>query len=163
MHKTWRLYARWTKSVTKDKYCKIPLTWGLYVRMLSRFSRVRLFGTPWTVAHQTPLSVGFFRQEYWSGLPCPPPGDVSDPGIKPTSLMSPALASRFFTSSATWEAPYEITRGVTFRDRKQVVVAVGWGAERAGASCLMGRVTVWEDRKVWSWMMLMAIEQCECT
>ena len=59
---------------------------------------------PGTVAHQTPLSVGFSRQEYWSGLPCPPPGDLPDPGIKPTSLMSPALAGVFFTASATWEA-----------------------------------------------------------
>ena len=46
----------------------------------------------------------FSRQEYWSGLPCPPPGNLPNPGIKPTSLMSPALASGFFTTSATWEA-----------------------------------------------------------
>ena len=52
-------------------------------------SHVRLFATPWTVAHQAPLSMGFSRQEYWSGLPCPP-GDFPDPGIEPTSL---ALAS----------------------------------------------------------------------
>ena len=49
--------------------------------------------------------MGFSRQEYWSGLPFPPPGDLPDPGIEPTSLMSPALAGRFFTTSATWEAP----------------------------------------------------------
>ena len=72
--------------------------------MLSRFSRVLLFVTPWTVAHQFPLSVGFSRQKYWSGLPCPPPRDLPDPGIKPTSLMSPALASSLFTTSATWKA-----------------------------------------------------------
>ena len=53
--------------------------------------------TPWTVAHQAPLSMGFSRQEYWSGLPCPPPGDLPNPGIEPASLMSPALAGRFFT------------------------------------------------------------------
>ena len=58
----------------------------------------------WTAAHQAPLSMGFSRQEYWSGLPCFPPGDLPNPGIKPTSLMSPALAGRFFTTSATWEA-----------------------------------------------------------
>ena len=62
----------------------------------------RLFGIPWTVAHQTPLSIGFSRQEYWSGLPCPPLGDLLDPGIKPSSLVSSALADRFFTTSATW-------------------------------------------------------------
>ena len=60
--------------------------------------------TLWTVAHQAPLSMGFSRQEYWSGLPCPPPGDLPHPGIEPASLMSPALADRFFTTSATWEA-----------------------------------------------------------
>ena len=53
---------------------------------------------------QAPLSVGFFGQEYWSGLPFPPPGDLSDPGIELLSLLSPALAGGFFTSSTTWEA-----------------------------------------------------------
>ena len=56
------------------------------------------FGTPWTVAYQAPLSVGFCRQEYWSGLLFPPPGDLPDPGIKLLSLMSPALADRLFTT-----------------------------------------------------------------
>ena len=54
-------------------------------------SHVRLFATLWTMAHQAPLSKGFSRQEYGSGLPCPPPGDLPDPGIEPTSLTSPAL------------------------------------------------------------------------
>ena len=49
---------------------------------------------PWTVAHQAPLSMGFSRQEYWSGLPCPPPGDLLDPGMEPASLVSPAVADR---------------------------------------------------------------------
>ena len=56
-----------------------------------------------TVAHQAPLSMGFSRQEYWSGLPCPSPGDLPDPGIEPVSLTSPALAGGFFTTSTTWE------------------------------------------------------------
>ena len=60
--------------------------------------------TPWTVARQAPLSMGFSRQEHWSGLPGPPPGHLPDPGIEPTSLMSPALAVRVFTTSASWEA-----------------------------------------------------------
>ena len=59
----------------------------------------------WAVACQTPLSMGFSKQEYWSALPCPPPGDLPNPGIEPESLKSPALANRFFTTSATWEAP----------------------------------------------------------
>ena len=67
-------------------------------------SRVQLFGTPWTVARQAPLSMGFFKQEYWSGLPFPSPGDLPDLGIKPASFASPALAGRFFTTSTTWEA-----------------------------------------------------------
>ena len=69
-------------------------------------SRVQLFATPWTVAYQSPQSMEFSRQEYWSVLPCPPPGDLPNPGIKPTSLMSPALAGEFFTTRAScvaWE------------------------------------------------------------
>ena len=79
--------------------------WGMHAYMLSLFSCVQLFATLWTVACQAPLSMGFSRQEYWSGLPCPPPGDLPDQGIEPLSLTSPVLASRFFTASATWEAP----------------------------------------------------------
>ena len=70
----------------------------------SHFSRVQLFTTLWTVAHQAPLSMGFSRQEYWNGLPCPPPGDLPNLGIKLMSFMSPALAGRIFTTSTTWEA-----------------------------------------------------------
>ena len=60
----------------------------LYMWVLSRFSRVQLFATPCTVAHQAPLLIGFSRQEYWSGLPCPPPGDLPDTGIELVSPMS---------------------------------------------------------------------------
>ena len=67
-------------------------------------SHVWLFATPWTVARQVRLSMGFFRQEYWNGLSFPTPGDLPDPGIEPTSLMSPALAGGFFTTSTTQEA-----------------------------------------------------------
>ena len=68
-------------------------------------SRVWLFVTPWTVAHQAPPSMGFSRQEYWSGLPLPPPGDLPIPGVEPKSLTSPALAGSFFITSTTWVAP----------------------------------------------------------
>ena len=71
--------------------------------VLTCFSHVQLFATPWTIACQAPLSMGFSRQEYWSGLPFPSPGDFPNPGIKPASRMSPALAGRFFTTSDTWE------------------------------------------------------------
>ena len=76
----------------------------VHVYVLSRFSRVHLFVTLWTVAFQAPLSMGFSKQEHWSGLPCPPPGDLPNPGMEPPSLMSPALADRFFTTTVTWEA-----------------------------------------------------------
>ena len=68
------------------------------------FSHVQLFVTSGTIARQAPLSMGFSRQEYRTGSPYPPPGDRPNPGIKPVSLMSPALAGGFFTTSATWEA-----------------------------------------------------------
>ena len=58
--------------------------------------------TPWAAAYQTPLSMGFSRQEYWSGLPYPPPGDPPHPGVKTVSPMSPLLASGFFTTCANW-------------------------------------------------------------
>ena len=60
--------------------------------------------TPWTIVCQAPLSMGFSRQEHWSGLPCPPSEDLPDPGIKLMSLRSPALAGWFFTTSTTLEA-----------------------------------------------------------
>ena len=69
--------------------------------VLRRFSRVRLFVTLWTVAHQIHLSMGFSMQEYWSGLPCPPPGDLPNPGIKPLARASPA----FQAGSLPTEAP----------------------------------------------------------
>ena len=54
---------------------------SMHACVLSHFSHVWLFETPWTVAHQAPWSMGFSRQKYWSGLPCPPPGDLPDPGL----------------------------------------------------------------------------------
>ena len=72
--------------------------------MLNCFSRVRLWGILWTVTWQVPLSMGLSKQEYWSRLPCPLPGDRLNPGIEPASLLSPALAGRFLTTSATWDA-----------------------------------------------------------
>ena len=73
---------------------------GLVHCEVKSLSPVRLFATPWTVAHQAPLSMGFSRHEYWSGLPFPPPGDLPDPGIRLSSLMRLALAGGFLTTSA---------------------------------------------------------------
>ena len=78
------------------------LNYIIYVQ--SHFSCVQLFATLWTVARKSPLSMGFSRQEYWSGLWCPPPGDLPDPGIEPVSLRSPTLGGRVFIISATWKA-----------------------------------------------------------
>ena len=74
---------------------------------------------------QAPVSMGFSRQEYWTELPYPSPGDLPDPGNEPTSLMSPALAGEFFTTSTPWEAHVEIHIDVTislyviFRPKKE--------------------------------------------
>ena len=88
---------------------KIPLlnTKKNRALVLSSFSPTQLFATLWNVAHMAPLSMGFSRQEHWSGLPCPLPGDLPDPGIKPSSLMSPALADGFFTTNVTWEIEFK--------------------------------------------------------
>ena len=77
---------------------------GKHACVLSCFCYVWLFVTLWTIAHQSPLSMGFSRHEYWSGLPCSPLGYQLNPGIEPASLKSPALAGEFFTTHTTWEA-----------------------------------------------------------
>ena len=92
----WRWYPRKFHTTWSHEMPESPV----HACMLSCFSHVWLFVTPWTVASQAPLSMGFSRQEYWSGLPCPPPGDLLDSGIEPASLASPALADGCFT---TWE------------------------------------------------------------
>ena len=95
---------------------EVKITWECYVLKITRWrhsgehpsllidtcaqslSRIRLFVTLWTVAHQAPLSMGFSSQGYWSELSFPSLGDLPDPRIEPTSLMSPALAGSFFTT-----------------------------------------------------------------
>ena len=83
----------------------------MHVCMLSPSSHVGLLETQRAVALQVSLSMGLSRQEYWSGLPCPSPGDLPNPGIEPASLylISPALAGRPFTNSTTWEAQVKYT------------------------------------------------------
>jgi len=83
--------------------------------VLSHLSHLWLFATLWTVACQAPLSMEFFREEYWSVLPCPPPGDLPNPGIEPVSLKSPALVGGFFTTSATWEAQIHSTYALVIK------------------------------------------------
>ena len=91
-----------------EKKCVIVFIWSCIsvnkdLFVLSRFSRVWLFVIPWTAAHQTPLTMEFSRQEYWSGLPFPTPGDLPNLGIEPAFLTSPALSGGFFITSTTWE------------------------------------------------------------
>ena len=68
--------------------------------------------------------MGSSRQEYWSGLPCPPPGDRPDPGIESTSLISPALAGGFFTTSATWEVPILVFGTIKFKKNGQGLISI---------------------------------------
>ena len=93
--------------IYSSMYMSIPISSSTFVYgsvccMLS--SALCDSATLWTVSHQALQSMGFSRQEYWSGLPRPPPGDLPDPGIEPVSVTSLALADEFFTTSATWEA-----------------------------------------------------------
>ena len=91
--------ARMHKWATGSEAPEVP--W-MPTHTLSHFSHVQLCVSPWTVARQAPLSVRFSKQDHWSGLPFPSPGDLRDPGTEPVSLTSPALAGRFFTTSAAW-------------------------------------------------------------
>ena len=91
----WLVHFQYNMRNTVNGYHIMNMTPGhtFSVRMLSKcvLSHVQLFATPWTAARQAPLSMGFSRQEYWSGLPFPSPGDLPDPGIEPESLASLAL------------------------------------------------------------------------
>ena len=98
------IYIYSPSSLGFTHHILIPVS--VSVCVLSCSSPVRPFATPGTVAHQAPLSMGFSRQEHWSGAPCRPPGDLADSGMEPASLTSPALGSGFFTTSAPWEAQY---------------------------------------------------------
>ena len=122
--------------------------------MLSLFIHVWLFETLWTVAFQASLSMGFSRQEYWSGLPSPPTGDLPHPGIKPMSLTSPALTSGFFTTSATWEIQWphkSSTEMLSWRFpvcEEQVLKECGVHIEVVAIACCFCGFRM---LKVWSW------------
>jgi len=99
-----------------------------------RFSCVHFFVTLWPVALQAPLSLAFSRQEQWSGLPCPLPGDPSNPGMEPASLMSPVLVGRFFITSATWEAPVKVISSVQSLSLVRLFVTPWTAARQASLS-----------------------------
>ena len=98
---------------------------------LSRFIWVRLFVTLWAIAHQIPLSMRFSRQEYWSGLLCPLPGDLPHPGIELASLTSPAWVGGFFTTSTTWESWSSFPKSPF-----SLEVHILWTGKTYGLSCL---------------------------
>ena len=106
-------YKHWVKNVTLCSNMNrntVALKFQLNAELaLSRFSCVWLFVTPWSIGCQALLSMGFSRQEYWSGLPCPPPGDFPDQGSNWSLLLSPELAGKFSTISSTWQAQYNAT------------------------------------------------------
>ena len=89
--------------------------------MLSRFCGLPLFVMLWTVAHRIPLPMGFSKQEYFIGLPCPPPGDLLNPGIESASLMSPAFSGGFFTTNTIREALHLYIYPLLFRFFPQIV------------------------------------------
>ena len=105
--------------------------------LLSRFSCVWLCGTLWTVAHQAPVSMGFPRQAYWSGLPCSPPGDLPDLGIEPAPFMSPALAGRLFTNSTIKEALVKVGKLFAFSLWNRAVVLLSITVAAVAATIIM--------------------------
>ena len=88
-------------------------------------SHVQLFATSWTAAHQAPLFMEFARQEYWSALPVPSPGDLPGPGIKPASHASPALAGRFFTTEPPGKA--HMTDTVSYNQLLSYAISLSQG------------------------------------
>ena len=96
--------------------------------VLSCFSRVRLFVTPWTVAHEAPLSMGFPRQEYWSGLPFPSPGDLPDPGMEPTSPVAPALQANSLPLGPLESSLHRLSHLILIRKEKLLLsLFYRWG------------------------------------
>ena len=96
------------------------------------------------VARQAPLSMGFSRQEYWSGFPCPSPGNLADPGIERMSFKSPSLADGFFITSATWEAQFSVAKAELTQQKSRshgatfvaAAKAPQKGGNRASSFCL---------------------------
>ena len=109
--------------------------------------------TPRTVAHQVPLSTGFSSQEHWSGLPCPPPGDLPDPGIKPASLPSPALAGGPLTTSATrGEVLQELAHAATETEKSRHLLSVSWrpGVTHSDSKGLRPGALMSKSRRRWT-------------
>ena len=103
------------------------------------------FVTLWTVAGQTPLSMGSSRQEYWSGLPCTLPRDHPDPKMEPMSLMSPALAGGLFTTSTTWEV---LKMCIAFRKKNAFVnIKINFCVSGFSYQLISHKVSSWDRLK----------------
>ena len=102
--------------------------------------------TQWTVTHQVPLSIRFSRQEYWNGLPFPPPGELPNPGTEPASLMSPALADGFFTTSTTREAQRSLYRVAIALSRFWILSRLLRTSAQSYARDLSFMWQIWERR-----------------
>ena len=98
----------------------------MHMCLLSRFSHVQLFETPWIVARQAPLSMGFSKQEYWSGLTFPPPGSLPNPGIEPVVLKSPSLEGRFFMTSLGSLMKCLLPKKLNLKNRKGSCLEIGY-------------------------------------
>ena len=120
----------WILCTTMDSWNYLSFGKGEFhlPSVCSSVQLCRLFVTPWTVAHQAPLCMGFPRQEHWSVLPCPPPGDLPNPGLGPTSLVSPALPGGLFTTAPSGKPSLQ----TDLRISKGLVKEAGLGVLRAG-------------------------------
>ena len=132
--------ARWVHVliILYFSRCLLCIYARVCVCVLSRFSQVWLFATPWTVACQTPLSTGLPRQEYWSGLLCPPPEDLPHLGMEPTSPVFFALTGGFFTTSTTWGRrqwhPTPVLLPGKSHGRRSLVGCSPWGREESNTT-----------------------------
>ena len=127
----------------------------MYPSVCCYFSWVWLFVTLWTVAYQAPLSMGFSRQ-YWSRLSCPPPRGLPDSRIEPAPLMPPALAGKFFSTCATWEAQHFLTFLKKFlKQNKHITTKYLQGVEMWHCQMCLERnsilIRVWIPKKTCSY------------
>ena len=107
----------------ENRYLNKYFFTDIHVCLLSCFTHVQLSAAPWTADHQAPLSIGFSRQECWSRLPCPPPGDLPDPGIEPTSAVSPVLQADYFTAEPPVE-PIDVQSSTVYNYQKMKTIQV---------------------------------------
>ena len=142
----------------------------IFFKCSQSLSHVQLFATPWTVAHQAPLSMEFSRQEYWSGLSCQPLGVLPDPETKLASLTSPALVGGFFNTRATWEATQKLIKLIykgslqglySERDLSNIYIGLlfirGFPCGSAGKKSTQRDVVKWENQ---DWNIIQFGTQC---